>query len=54
MKCDVCGKEFKEGNRLDGIPNGVAFVMKDGTKLTMCADCIMMVGQEQEEKRDKE
>lgn len=34
MKCDVCGKEFKEGNRPGGIPNGVAFVMKNWNSLT--------------------
>ena len=44
-KCDLCGKVFPDGNRPDGIPNGIGFVRKDGSVLTMCADCIIRVGE---------
>lgn len=40
MKCDKCGKEFKPGNRPSGVPNGVGFVLADGTEITICAECI--------------
>lgn len=41
MKCDRCGKEFLPGNRMDGTPNGVGFVLKGGRRVTLCADCII-------------
>lgn len=44
MKCDNCKKGFVAGNRADGIPNGVGFQMKDGTVITLCADCIIELG----------
>ena len=44
MKCDHCGKEFESGNREDGLPNGVGFVTDDGRHITLCSDCLMMVG----------
>lgn len=44
MKCDNCKKEFVAGNRGDGIPNGVGFQMKDGTVITLCAECIIELG----------
>ena len=40
MKCDICGKEFEAGNRPDGIPNGVGFVLGDGRIITACSDCV--------------
>lgn len=48
MKCDKCGKVFVVGNRPDGLPNGVAFVAADGNKVTMCADCLIKMGEELE------
>ena len=48
MICDICGKEFEIGNRPDGLPNGMTFVRKDGTRLTMCTDCIIEKGRENE------
>lgn len=44
MKCDKCKKEFKAGNRADGLPNGVGFEMEDGTVITLCAECLMELG----------
>ena len=44
IKCEVCGKEFDPGNRVDGMPNGITFVATDGKPLTMCADCIIEMG----------
>lgn len=41
MKCNICGKEFEVGNRADGIPNGMGFVLQDGRQITVCADCMM-------------
>ena len=47
MKCDKCGKEFKAGNRPDGLPNGLDFILQNGKRLTMCADCIMKADSEE-------
>lgn len=44
--CSECGREFSPGNRPDGMPNGVAFVLEDGTVYNACADCIMKHGME--------
>lgn len=41
MKCDCCGKTFVSGNRADGIPNGMGFVLQDGRQINVCADCMM-------------
>lgn len=51
MKCDVCGKEFGYGNREDGLPNGMTFILQKGKKLTMCADCIIAKGREVAEEK---
>lgn len=53
MKCDNCKKEFKSGNREDGIPNGVGFQMEDGTTITLCADCLIELGKLDEKGRNK-
>lgn len=45
MKCDMCGKFFLHGNRLDGTPNGVTFVLNDGSDITACSECIEKVGE---------
>lgn len=44
MKCSECGKEIIPGNRCDGLPNGVGFVLDDGTVINVCSDCIINVG----------
>lgn len=44
MKCDSCGKIFMVGNRPDGTPNGVGFMLKSGRKIMVCADCLYQVG----------
>ena len=41
LKCHICGREFCYGNREDGMPNGMTFVLKDNSRKTMCADCIL-------------
>ena len=46
MKCDHCGKEFEAGNRPDGLPNGVWFVLEDGSMVTVCTECIMAFGEQ--------
>lgn len=51
MKCEVCGKEFAYGYREDGLPNGMTFILQNGTKMTMCADCIMEKGREVKEEK---
>ena len=43
-RCDVCGRLFTPGNRAPGIPNGVSFVQRDGSLLTLCAECVMLIG----------
>lgn len=45
MKCDICGVNFTEGNRPDGIPNGISMVQKGGKRITVCADCIIRMGE---------
>ena len=44
MKCDRCGKVFTPGNRPDGVPNGVGFMLRNGKQITVCADCVEAVG----------
>ena len=51
MKCEVCGKEFAYGYREDGLPNGMTFILQNGTKMTMCADCNMEKGREVAEEK---
>lgn len=48
MICNSCGKEFQSGNRPDGIPNGIGFVVTGGT-INVCADCVIAMGQMDEE-----
>lgn len=48
-ECRHCGKHFLYGNRPDGLPNGLGFVLKDGRTLNMCAECIMWAGDHPEE-----
>lgn len=47
--CHDCGKEFEAGNNAEGIPNGVGFVLDDGTVINVCSDCIMKAGKEVED-----
>jgi len=53
MICDKCKKFFMSGNRADGIPNGMKLIMKNGKSLTVCADCVIKVGQMSEEEKDE-
>lgn len=54
MICDKCKKFFLPGNRPDGIPNGLGFVLQNGKKITVCADCVMKLGAMQTDaERDK-
>lgn len=46
IKCNECGKYFTSGNRPDGLPNGIGFVLNDGTKINVCTDCIIERGEE--------
>ena len=48
--CHGCGKEIIPGNRPDGTPNGVGFVMANGSVINFCADCIIALGMKQEGK----
>ena len=41
MICEICGKEFEDGNDEDGIPNGITFQFKNGEELTVCSDCVV-------------
>ena len=47
IKCDVCGKVFYPGET-DGIPNGVGYVLEDGTVYNVCSECLMKVGEQAE------
>lgn len=38
--CALCGKEFTDGNRPDGIPNGIGLVGKNGKQVDVCAECV--------------
>ena len=54
VKWDICGKVFGYGNREDGLPNGMTFILQNGEKLTMCTDCIKAKGKEVAEERHKQ
>lgn len=45
MKCDICETEFQKGHRPDGLPNGIFFLWKSGEVISLCADCLMALGQ---------
>lgn len=45
MKCDICGRSFLLGNDARGIPNGISMVQKGGKRITVCADCIIRMGE---------
>lgn len=41
IKCDFCHKDFKPYKlRKDGTPNGIRLVLKDGSYITICHDCV--------------
>ena len=46
IKCDGCGKEIVPGNRPDGVPNGVGFVLADGKVVNYCAECLEEIGRQ--------
>lgn len=52
MKCNECGKKFKVGNRADGLPNGIGFVLEDGSIYTVCSDCVIKKGRENENSKE--
>ena len=52
VKCDWCGKRIVWGSRPDGLPNGVTFVCKDGSTVTMCADCLIEEGRKCEAREE--
>ena len=53
MVCDKCKKSFDVGNRPDGIPNGVTLMLRNGKSLTMCADCVMILGRGTKKQRNE-
>jgi UDP-glucose 6-dehydrogenase len=53
MICDNCKKFFISGNRPDGIPNGVKMLMRGNKSITMCAECLIAVGQMNQEQKDE-
>lgn len=53
MICDKCKSFFVAGNRPSGIPNGVKMIMNNGKSLTLCADCMINVGQMNEEQKEE-
>ena len=54
MKCDRCKNHIsKKIIRGDGLPNGMTFQRQEGKDITLCADCIMELGQlDDEGKKD--
>lgn len=44
VKCNECGKYFIAGSRPDGMPNGIGFMMEDGSVHNVCADCLTKMG----------
>jgi hypothetical protein len=52
MICDNCKQFFTKGNRPNGIPNGVKFVLTGNKSITLCARCICDMGAMSD--RDKE
>lgn len=41
IRCNICGKVFRKGNRADGLPNGVGFVGEDGQTFNVCTECLL-------------
>jgi len=41
IRCNICGKIFKIGNRPDGLPNGVGFASEDGNTFNVCTECLL-------------
>jgi len=52
VMCSVCGKTFLPGNT-KGLPNGIGYMLQDGTLFNMCAECIIDFGRMTEEEKDK-
>jgi len=50
--CSICGKTFVQGNT-NGMPNGLGYLLDDGTLINMCQDCIIAVGEMTSEEQDK-
>ena len=46
MKCNECGKTFTYGNGPDGLPNGIGFVLEEGSRVDICKECVMKAGME--------
>lgn len=42
--CNECGKVFHPGDT-NGLPNGVGFMLSDGTVWNVCAECLMKIGE---------
>ena len=51
MICDNCKKFFMNGNT-KGMPNGVAFVMNNGDKVTMCQRCLIELGKMSDDEKN--
>lgn len=49
--CDMCGSTFKDGNDKEGMPNGLSFVMAEGT-VTVCNRCISRAGIMNDDEQD--
>lgn len=41
LTCEICKKKFKPGHNAKGVPNGIGFVMRDGTRVDICRECFM-------------
>lgn len=53
IKCSECGKLIIPGNRPDGLPNAVGFVLEDGTLYNVCCECIIKEGKEKLGRNDR-
>ena len=53
MICKGCKHFFTSGNRPDGLPNGCGFQLDNGKIINLCADCLIRLGQmDDEQKRE--
>ena len=53
MICDKCKKFFMSGNHpITGVPNGVKLITESRKSITLCASCLIELGQMDNQQKD--
>ena len=54
LKCDKCKETIEYSYiRKDGLPNGISFELDDGKVITLCAECLKVLGRTSREEAAK-